>query len=73
MKLEEIQSTGKGVRYIHVDPTPATRFMKGKSNGQNFSQKLTHGKKISTLAHYKLYFSLKHICRMYYIKHNPTL
>jgi hypothetical protein len=30
MKLEEIQSTGKGVRYIHVDPTKATRFMKGK-------------------------------------------
>jgi len=49
MKLEEIQSTGKGVRYIHNDPTPATRFMKGKSNGHNFSlkkkKKLTHGNK----------------------------
>jgi len=26
-------------------------------------------KNISTLAHYTLYFSLKHICWMYHIKH----
>ena len=34
MKLQEIQSTGKGVRYIHIDATQAIHFMKGKSNGQ---------------------------------------
>jgi len=37
MKLEDIQSTGKGVRYIHVDTKQATCFMKGKSDCHNFS------------------------------------
>ena len=47
MKLREIQSTGKGIRYFQVDLTQAIHFMKDKSNGQNSSQKMTHGKKIS--------------------------
>jgi len=34
MKLEEIQSTGKGVKYSHVDSTKAVHFMTGKSYGQ---------------------------------------
>jgi len=37
MKLKEIQSAGKAVRYIHVDATQAIHFMKGKSNGQECS------------------------------------
>jgi hypothetical protein len=37
MTLEDIQSTGKSVRYSHVDPIKAVHFMKGKSNGQNLS------------------------------------
>jgi len=38
-----------------------------------FILKLAHGKKISPPVRYKLYRSLKHICRMYHIKHNTTL
>jgi hypothetical protein len=40
MELEEIQSPGKSVRYNHVDPTKAIRFIKGKTNGQKFFLKI---------------------------------
>jgi len=42
---------------------------------QFFLKKLTDGNKYHSTGtlYYKLYFSLKHICRMYPIKHNPIL
>jgi hypothetical protein len=47
MKLEEIQSTGKGVKYIHVDPTLYLHVSWTANQTATIFLKLSHGKKKS--------------------------